>query len=223
MSTLLRILNWLKHDIQRSHHIKNVNVFPFAGIYSYKMSTTTSSTDVGTPIHVSSASFVNEGINTNYPTSEDQLDLDEAIDLDDHVTDQVDSHVTQRMKLSVSDDSNEEASTAEEGRDSVPNYESTTTDNVIDALEPIDYIESNPRLHPPSELRYHANGSMICRHGNEAVPSPPGHRYENWSVMLQMDDGFKKSESIYVTCAYTLYTARCDLYVLYVWLTLISF
>lgn len=153
----------------------------------------TSSTDVGTPVHISSSSFVSEGVNGRYLTSEEQLDVDEAIDLDDHVTSHECGHVTQRMKLSISDDSNEEASTAEEGIDSVPNYESTTTDNIVDVVEPVDFIEANPKLHPPPQLRYHANGAVLGRHGNEAVPSPPSHRYENWSVVLQLDDGSRKS------------------------------
>lgn len=165
---------------------------------------TTSSTDVGTPIHISSGSlhsFVNEGSGNHYPTSE-QLDYDEAIDLDDDVNGQ-DGHVIQQMKLSASEESNEEASTAEEGLDSVPNYESTTTDNIVDSMtfEPIDYIESNPRLSTAGELHYHANGhgALIGSRNNDPhVPSPLGHRYENWSVVLQLDDGTKKSESLVI-------------------------
>lgn len=172
---------------------------------------TTSSTDVGTPVHISSGSlhsFVNEGGGNHYPTSE-QLDYDEAIELDDHVNGQgshvtnVHGHVIQQMKLSASEESNEEASTAEEGLDSVPNYESTTTDNIVDSMtfEPIDYIESNPRLSTTRELHYHANGhgALIGSHNNDPhVPSPLGHRYENWSVVLQLDDGTKKSESLVI-------------------------
>lgn len=188
---------------------------------------TTSSTDVGTPIHVSSGSlhsFVNERGENHYLTSE-HLDYDEAIDLGDHMNDQdshvtnVDSHVIQQMKLSASEESNEEASTAEEGVDSVPNYESTTTDNIIDSVEPIDYIESNPRLSTANELHYHANGALIGRCNNGPhMPSPLGHRYENWSVVLPLDDGTKKSESLVINLhvvTVSVNTAVCKSWVQY--------
>ena len=165
------------------------------------MSATSPTSGLSTPVHLSSGSvhsLINEGVPNHYT---EQLDFDEAIDVCDHVTTTrggVFDHVTpQRMKLSLSDDSNEEASTAEEGRDSVPNYESTTTDNIMESLEPIDYIESNPRL--SSEIRYHANGPMVGNRGNGAAPSPPDHRYENWSVLEGIDDGSKKSERVHVS------------------------
>ena len=159
------------------------------------MSATSPTSGLSTPVHLSSDSLVNQGAPNHYPASE-QLDFDEAIDVgDDHVTTADggggvadNGHVTQRMKLSLSDES------TEEGRDSVPNYESTTTDNIIDSFEPVDYIESNPRLHAGSEIRYHANGGLVGNHGNGAGPSLPYHRYENWSVLDQIDDGSKKSK-----------------------------
>lgn len=196
------------------------------------MSATTSSTDVGTPVHASSGaarSLLNERSNDRFLNS-DQEDIDEAIDLSDHVTDSSHvtnmedadyvinpkdadhvtipedadhvtnpedaDHVTQRAKLSVSDDSNEDQSTAEEGRDSLPNYESTTTDNFNETVEPIDFIEANPRLRPQSDFHYHANGAVIGSHGNRQVPPPPPpHRYENWNVELQLDDGTRRGEA----------------------------
>ena len=163
------------------------------------MSTTSPASGLGTPLHVSSESlhsFINQGVPNHYATSE-QLDFDdEAIDVGDRVATKegVAGHVTQRMKLSLSDESNEEASTAEEGRDSLPNYESTTTDNIMETLEPVDYIESNPRL-TSSGVRYHANGALIGNHRNStALSTYPEHRYENWSVVVQVDDGSKKSK-----------------------------
>lgn len=160
------------------------------------MSATSPTSGLSTPVHLSSDSLVNQGAPNHYPASE-QLDFDEAIDVsDDHVTTADgeggvadNGHVTQRMKLSLSDES------TEEGRDSVPNYESTTTDNIIDSLEPVDYIESNPRLHAGAEIRYHANGGLVGNHGNGAGPSLPYHRYENWSVLDQIDDGSKKGKN----------------------------
>ena len=159
------------------------------------MSATSPASGLSTPVHVSSGSvnsLVNQGAPNQYAASE-QLDIDEAIDVGDHVTNKggVVGHVTQRMKLSLSDESNEEASTAEEGRDSVPNYESTTTDNIMESMEPVDYIESNPRL--GSGIRYHTNGALIGNHGSNAMPD---HRYENWSVVVQVDDGSKKSKFV---------------------------
>ena len=169
------------------------------------MSATSPTSGLSTPLHLSSdSSLVNQGAPNHYATASEQLNFDEAIDVgDDHVTTtttttdgvggMADSgHVTQRMKLSLSDES------TEEGRDSVPNYESTTTDNIIDSLEPVDYIESNPRLHVGSEIRYHANGGVVGNHGNSTGSSLPYHRYENWSVVDQIDDGLKKSEYIII-------------------------
>lgn len=138
------------------------------------MSSAASSTDVGTPVHVPSRNDRGD----DYYLPSEHVDLDEAIDLDDHVTSEC-GHV---IKLSGSDDSNED-STAEEGLESLPNYESTTTDNIPEHVEPVDFIETNPRLHPPHDISYHANGALISNHGN---------RYENWSVELQLDDGSKK-------------------------------
>lgn len=175
------------------------------------MSTTSPSGDLSTPVHTPSGvvrSLVNnvsqrethQGVTNHYITSE-QIDPDEAIDVGDCLTNEeclVESHVTQRMKLSLSDDSNGEGSTAEEGIDSVPNYESTTTDNVIESVEPVDYIESNPRLSTVRHHTHHANGALISGRGNSQLPSPPSHRYENWSMVIQLDDGMKKSKSLYM-------------------------
>ena len=173
------------------------------------MSTATSSTDIGTPVHAPSAgasrSPLNDRVDDHYLASE-QLDDDEAIDLGDHVTGLEDGHVTQRMKLSISDESNEDQSTAEEGRDSLPNYESTTTDNIAEPIEPVDFIETNPRLHSQTEYRFHANGAVIGSHGNSQVPPPPpGHRYENWNVELQIEDGSRRGRSSIIILCFVNY------------------
>lgn len=90
-------------------------------------------------------------------------------------------------RLSVEEESNEE-STAGEEEDTVP-WETTTTDTLPETIDPIDFIESHPRSYSESALPRNGHLAPTTADGQ-------GHRYENWSVMAQMEDGCRRGRVI---------------------------
>ena len=110
---------------------------------------------------------------------------DEVMDINSHVIHDT-SHMTRRQDIiSFGEESDEEGSTAEEGEwDTVPS-ETTTTDFHPEAVEPLDYIETNPRID--------SRGPVIS--GGYDVPPPPSHRYENWSILVNVGkpEGYEES------------------------------
>ena len=78
-------------------------------------------------------------------------------------------------------------STAEEV---TPSVDSSTTDNFPNSIDPIDFIENNPRL---SCLSHHPHTSHIMGSGRGGG----SHRYENWSMFVrekELEELARKSE-----------------------------
>ena len=99
-------------------------------------------------------------------------------------------------------------STPEEegGGDTVP-YESTTTDTIPEAMDPIDFIENSPPKYPPPAClamhngRFTGGASMTVGAsgrgggGGGGFCAVAGHKYENWSIdvhMKEIEDGGRK-------------------------------
>lgn len=90
--------------------------------------------------------------------------------------------------------SDEGESTAEEGV--MQNVDSSTTDNFPDSIDPIDFIESSPRLSHPH--------SMVMGGGKG------GHQYENWNMFLSerdFEELTRKSECNLVNCVHNVFTS----------------
>lgn len=117
-----------------------------------------------------------------------------------HARTQYTSHVTNHVTtkevdpltsevVDIGEETDEDESTAGEDNVSVT-VDSSTTDNLLDPIEPIDFIEANPRLsHPHTSHHPHSIGGK--RDGN---------RYENWSMLVndkELEELSKKSECTY--------------------------
>ena len=88
----------------------------------------------------------------------------------------------------------EEEDTAGEGCETFPpDSSSTATDAVTDPLEPpIDFIETRPRGHAPSHC---FNGAI--GHSKGVFPAPPSSvHYENWSILMEMEESSKRGEVV---------------------------
>lgn len=86
--------------------------------------------------------------------------------------------------LTVTDE--ESDSTAEERV-----TQSSTADNFPDSIDPIDFIENNPRLTHPHTTHYFHNSTMGGGRNT-------GHHYENWSMFVNskdLEELARKSES----------------------------
>ena len=100
-----------------------------------------------------------------------------------HVTTKgVDPHTSE--VVDVGEETDEDESTA--GEDGISfTVDSSTTDNLLDPIEPIDFIETNPRLSQPHTSHHGVGGKR------------DGYRYENWSMLVnekELEELSKKSE-----------------------------
>lgn len=132
---------------------------------------------------------------------------DEVMDINSHVI-RVKSHMTRRHDIiSLGEESDEEGSTAGEGETTIPS-ESTNTDFLPEPMEPVDYIEANPRIR--------SKGAMVSE-GYDVPPPPPSHRYENWSILMNAgkegwEEGGKRGEMIGKFWINNLVSAFIDIY-----------
>lgn len=100
-------------------------------------------------------------------------------------------HVIQSEGHSIEGLESEEDTAGEEGETLPPESSTTTTDAVNDPLEPIDFIETRP---PPHHHHAHCYNGAVG-HGRGVFPPPPSTvHYENWSILVEMEEGGKKGE-----------------------------
>lgn len=98
-----------------------------------------------------------------------------------------DDHVTQNEVRVIDLDEDSDEDTAGERGDILPHdsTSTTTTDAVNDPVEPIDFIESRPQNHT-----HCFNGAIGP--GRSVLPTPSNIHYENWSILVEMEENSRK-------------------------------